>query len=156
MPLRPDQGPVRVAAEVANLKIIRDHVEAAAHAAAFPDVTVYDLVLAVDEAATNIIVHGYGGGTAAPGGETPPGAIEVDIRLDEPALIVTLRDQAQPFDPTATPIQAELPPLSERMPGGLGIFLMRKTMNELRYRRTPDGWNELTLVVLRPDRPQEG
>jgi anti-sigma regulatory factor (Ser/Thr protein kinase) len=44
----------------------------------------------------------------------------------------------------------ELPPLSERGPGGLGIFLIRKTMDEFHYRRTPDGWNELTLSIYKP------
>jgi anti-sigma regulatory factor (Ser/Thr protein kinase) len=102
------------------------------------------------------MIHGYGMPTAAaePGREL--GVVEVETRLDESALRVTLRDQARPFDPTAAPFQAELPPLTERMPGGLGIFLIRKTMDEIHYRRTPDGWNELTLIVFRPTRPEEG
>ena len=96
-----------------------------------------DLVLAVDEAATNIVMHGY---KAGPG---PAAVIEVEVVYRDPGLSVYLRDQAPPFDPTATPVVDELPPLTERGPGGLGIFLIRKTMDEFRYRRTPDGWNEL-------------
>lgn len=139
---------LRVTAELSNLRTIRDLVEAVAREGGFPDLKVYDLVLAVDEAATNVIMHGY---------KTPgAGVIEVDAQLDERDMRVTLRDQAPPFDPTATPVQVELPPLAERMPGGLGIFLMRKTLDEMRYRRTPDGWNELTLIMVRPSEPQEG
>ena len=144
-----------VAATLENLKLIRELVESLARTVNFPDVTIYDLVLAVDEAATNIVVHGYKSGDASTPRQRPPGIIEVDTRYEEPALRVTLRDQAPAFDPTAAPVQSELPPLDERMPGGLGIFLMRKTMDELHYRRTADGWNELTLVVLRPAHSKE-
>jgi serine/threonine-protein kinase RsbW len=145
-----------VSAKLTNLKLIRDHVEDAARGAGFPDLKVYDLVLAVDEAATNIMMHGYGvsAATAESGGEA--GVVEVETNLDDSTLRVTLRDQARPFDLTAAPVQTELPPLGERMPGGLGIFLIRKTMDEIRYRRTPDGWNELTLTVFRPTGPEEG
>lgn len=148
--------PLRVEARLDNLKVIRDHVEKLARAAGFADMRMYDLVLAVDEAATNILVHGYRVARGPEESKTAANVIEVDARFEAPALRVTLRDQAPPFDPTATPIQAELPPLAERMPGGLGIYLMRKTMDEIHYRRTPDGWNELTLVVLRSAGSQEG
>lgn len=148
-------APLRVTAELTNLKVIRDYVEAAARAASFPDEAIYDLVLAVDEAATNIMMHGYKTAPAS-SGDAQQGVIEVEARFDAPALRVTLRDQAPPFDPTAAPVETELPPLADRMPGGLGIYLMRKTMDEIHYRRTPDGWNELTLVMLRPDVSQEG
>ena len=148
-------APLRVTDELTNLKVIRDHAEAAARDADFPEEAIYDLVLAVDEAATNIMMHGYKSAPAPSHGEQP-GVIEVDAAFDGAALRVTLRDQAPPFDPTAAPVEAELPPLADRMPGGLGIFLMRKTLDEIHYRRTPDGWNELTLVMLRPDESQEG
>lgn len=149
-------GRLRVSAELTNLKLIRDHVEGVARQAGFPDVKVYDLVLAVDEASTNIMMHGYGIPAVSAGSTEEPGVVEVETSLDESALHVTLRDQARPFDPTAAPVQTELPPLGERMAGGLGIFLIRKTMDEIHYRRTPDGWNELTLIVYRPAGPQEG
>lgn len=147
---------LRVSAELTNLKLIRDHVEGVARQAGFPDLKVYDLVLAVDEAATNIMMHGYGVSAANEARAGEASVVEVQTSLDASALRVTLRDQAPPFDPTAAPVQTELPPLGERMPGGLGIFLIHKTMDEIGYRRTPDGWNELTLIMLRPTGPEEG
>ncbi len=102
-------------------------------------------MLAVDEAATNIVMHGYKGH-----GDPASAVVEVEVVYRAPVLSVFLRDQAQPFDPTATPVVDELPPLTERGPGGLGIFLIRKTMDEFRYRRTPDGWNELELAIYGP------
>jgi serine/threonine-protein kinase RsbW len=146
---------LRIEARLDNLKVIREYVEAVAHDAGLPEMKIYDLVLAVDEAATNILMHGYQV-TNQPGSREPAaGVVEVEARWEPPALRVTLRDQAPPFDPTLTPVAAELPPLAERMPGGLGIFLIRKTMDEIHYRRTPDGWNELTLVVLGPQETPE-
>lgn len=134
-----------VSARLENLRVIRRFVEEQAALAGFVGQGIDDLVLAVDEAATNIIVHGYGSRA-----EASSAPVEVEVALREGELSVRLRDQAPPFDPTATPVVDELPPLTERGPGGLGIFLMRKATDELRYRRTPDGRNELTLVIYRP------
>ena len=139
------QARLSVEARLENLKLIRDFVEAQANAAGFDDAKSYDLVLAVDEAATNIIMHGYGADNSA-----ADSVVEALAQRAATALSITLRDRARPFDPTAMPIMDELPPLVDRLPGGLGIFLIRKTMDGINYRRTADGWNELTLVLARP------
>ena len=52
---------------------------------------IYDLILAVNEVATNIVVHGYRG---------QPGAIEIELRRQGDAIEIRLRDQAPLFDPT--------------------------------------------------------
>ncbi len=141
---------LRVGARLENLRVIRRFVEEHARRAGFAGERLDDLILAVDEAATNIVMHGY---------QTPAGAelglIEVEVTFHDPAFSVMLRDQAPAFDPTATPIIDDLPPLTERGPGGLGIFLIRKTMDEFRYRRTADGWNELTLSIYKSADSQE-
>jgi serine/threonine-protein kinase RsbW len=139
-----------VSAVLENLHAIRSFVDLQARQAGFEGQRVDDLVLAVDEAATNIIVHGYAAHTD--GASLP---VEVEVRFRDPILSVILRDQARPFDPTAAPVIDELPPLTERGPGGLGIFLIRKTMDDFRYRRTEDGWNELTLSISRRPGRQE-
>jgi serine/threonine-protein kinase RsbW len=134
---------LRVQAVLENLRIIRQFVEEQAQAAGFPPARIDDLVLATDEAATNIVMHGYRGDVS------PAAVIEVEVASDSRELQVHLRDNARPFDPTATPVIDHLPPPTEREPGGLGIFLMRKTTDALRYRQTPDGRNELTLILYR-------
>lgn len=141
---------LRVSAVLQNLRTIRRFVEVQATQAGFGGQRLDDLILAVDEAATNIIMHGY-----KDRGEDASAVVEVEVVFQAPVLSVILRDQAPPFDPTKTPVIDELPPLTERGPGGLGIFLIRKTMDEFRYRRTPDGWNELVLAVHRPPDSQE-
>lgn len=146
-------APLRVAAALENLKVIRRYVAEQGARAGFSggvsSARLDDLVLAVDEAATNIILHGYGS-AGLPG----TGVIEASVVAAGPALSVTLRDQAPPFDPTAAAADA-LPPLKDRGPGGLGIFLIRKSVDDFRYRRTSDGWNELMLAIHKPAHTKE-
>jgi serine/threonine-protein kinase RsbW len=141
---------MRVPAVLENLRVIRRFVGECGSRAGFARPRLDDLILAVDEAATNIMLHGYKGWS-----EPASPVVEVEVLFRDPVLAVFLRDQAPPFDPTATATVDKLPPLAERGPGGLGIFLIRKTMDEFRYRRTADGWNELVLAIYRVTDPQE-
>jgi serine/threonine-protein kinase RsbW len=128
---------LRVAANLQYLATIRCFiVEAATVLVAEPSV-IPRLELAVDEAATNIIVHGYRGQS---------GRIEVEVGREGPDLIVCLRDDAPPFDPTTVP-----PPDLSRSPlewgpGSLGLYLIRQIVDEIHYHRTTTGGNELTLI----------
>ena len=128
---------LQVAAEVENLGAIRHFVEERAVALGADSEAVADMILAVNEAATNIIVHGY---------QNLPGVVEVEIRQDQADLWVTLRDQAPNYDPTRAPVPDVNLPLSARRLGGMGVHMMRHYTDELRYRVTPDGKNELTLI----------
>lgn len=96
-----------------------------------------DLLLALTEAVTNVIIHGY---------QNSPGPIEVAVGAEPGALITVLSDYAPPFDLTQAPIPDTTLPLEKRRPGGMGVHLIRHLTDEIRYRRTPDGENELTLV----------
>jgi len=96
-----------------------------------------DLVLAVDESATNIIMHGYRG---------QPGDIEVEIRRAPDAVVIYLRDRAPPFDPTRLPAPDVTLPLEQRPIGGLGVYLTRQLMDSVTHRLTSQGGNELTLI----------
>lgn len=122
-------------AEFSNLESIRQFVEQAAGSG--DPKAIAEMVLAVDEAVTNIIQHGYQG---------KPGAIEIGVRYKGKDLHVVIRDKAAFFDPRSVPAPDLTLPLSERKPGGLGIFLMRKLTNNINFRRTPDGRNELELI----------
>lgn len=106
-----------------------------------------DLVQAVDEAATNIIVHGYRG---------EPGNIELTAELVGDDIVVTLEDRAPTFDPTrvAEP-DLSIPPM-QRKPGGMGVHLMRVGMDRMKHRARPGGGNILTLTRSRAGRPKEG
>lgn len=126
-----------ITADVKRLAAVRQFIEqAAAHLGATTQV-IDDLVLSVDELVTNIIQHGYQG---------QPKPIDILVRRAGNACVVQLRDEASPFDPTQMPEPDTTLPLHLRPVGGLGIFLARRRMDTMTYRRTHDQHNEITLT----------
>lgn len=127
----------RIAAKLQHLAAIRRYVQKRAKALGVGPAIVPDVVLAVDEAATNVIVHGYWG---------RPGELEIEMDREGQSLIIRLRDEAEPFDPTQVqPPDVSLPP-EERALGGLGIYMIRQVMDRVSHRILPHGGNELTMV----------
>lgn len=98
---------------------------------------VTELVIAINEAVTNVLVHGYRG---------RPGYIEIEISCTDATLTVCLQDRARVFDPTAVPAPDITLPLDQRQPGGLGVYMMRQFTHQMQYRVCPAGGNELTLI----------
>jgi anti-sigma regulatory factor (Ser/Thr protein kinase) len=101
------------------------------------DEAVGDLVQAVDELVCNVIEHGYGHGTNGP--------VEVRVAHDEGRIVITIVDQAPPFDPTAYPTPDLSLPLERRPLGGMGVHLARTLTDGMRHRILPGGGNEITL-----------
>jgi serine/threonine-protein kinase RsbW len=128
---------LRMDAQLENLSAIRDFVEDTATNLNVAPAAIPNIVLAVDEMVTNIIVHGYQGRA---------GSIEIDVTTRGDALFVQLRDQAPPFDPTTMPPPDLSIPFDDRPPGGLGIYLTRKVMDEVQHRVTTAHGNDLTLI----------
>jgi serine/threonine-protein kinase RsbW len=128
---------LRIEAELSNLSAIRRFVEEKATGLGVDPDGVSDMLLAVNEAGSNVILHGYQG---------QPGTIEIELSRRGESLVVRLRDQASPFDPTSVPPPDVTLPLEQRPYGGMGIHLIRQLMDEVTYRVTPQGGNELTLV----------
>ncbi|MEW6717104.1 MAG: ATP-binding protein [Chloroflexota bacterium] len=120
-----------------NLSQVRDFVAELAKQAGFVDKVIYRVILAVDEAFTNIIDHAYGGEGL--------GDIECTCQITEEGLTVRLRDQGNRFDPTLVPEPEIKKSLHEVSPRGVGLFLMRQIMDEVSYEFTDKG-NELTMV----------
>jgi serine/threonine-protein kinase RsbW len=128
---------LRVPANVAQLAMIRSFVEQHARALNADAAVADDLVLAINEVATNIVVHGY---------RSQPGEIEIEMRQLGDAIELRLRDQAPLFDPTRVPAPDLNLPLHTRPLGGMGVHVTRQVMDSMRYRVTPAGGNELILV----------
>lgn len=100
-----------------------------------PDV-VFDVSLSLDELVTNIVSYGF------PDGEKSK--IEVNITLNETEILIELIDCGIEFDPTKIPDADVTLSIDERRIGGLGIFFVRKKMNEIKYARV-NNRNVLTL-----------
>jgi serine/threonine-protein kinase RsbW len=119
---------------------IRDYVGLKARAARFADKDVYAIQLATDEAASNIIEHAYAGYSNAD--------FELTCIFEHNRLIITLLDHGKSLDLSKVEKPDVKADLSKRKIGGLGIYLMRKLMDEVRYEVTSSG-NLLTLIKRR-------
>lgn len=101
----------------------------------------FDIQMAVDEACTNIIEHGYRGD------ET--GTIEISCRQTREGCTITIRDFGRTFDPDAVPEPDTEAPLEERPIGGLGLFFMRQLMDEVHFQFDEERGNLLTMTKRR-------
>jgi anti-sigma regulatory factor (Ser/Thr protein kinase) len=128
---------LHIAAELNNLAETRRFVEETASALGVDPAVVPGVILAVDEAVSNIIAHGYRG---------QAGTVEIELSREGDALVIRLRDEAAPFDPTSVPPPDLTLSLEQRTPGGMGIHLIRQIVDEMTHRVMPQGGNELTLV----------
>lgn len=125
------------AAVVRDLNDMREFLEHAVVTLGGSDDDAGDLVLAVNEAVTNVLLHGY---------DNQPGPVALCVEVEAGELRVILSDNAPLFDPTQVPPPDIYLPLEDRPLGGLGVHMMRQLTDELQYRVTPDGGNELTFV----------
>jgi anti-sigma regulatory factor (Ser/Thr protein kinase) len=96
------------------------------------------LELAVEEAVVNICLYAY---------EVPPGELIVRVGSAEDQFVVELIDEGVPFDPLGVDEPDLRAPAGERQVGGLGIFLVRRVMDEVAYRR--DGASNILRLVIR-------
>ena len=126
---------LKVRADLGQLRRIREFVTDSASALGAEPTSFDDLRLAVDEAVTNIITHGYEGA----------GDIELELSSEGSDLIVRLCDNAPSFDPNlAPPADLRLPGDRDK-PGGLGVYLMQSAMDEIIHRSIETG-NELVMT----------
>lgn len=99
-------------------------------------ILVMNLNLALEEAVSNIILYAY------------PGQLgeEISIKASEAkeSILFIISDNGIEFDPTVLPLVDITLSAEEREIGGLGIFLIHKIMDEVKYERI-EGKNVLTI-----------
>ncbi len=123
-------------ADLGQLSKIREFVLESATTLGVDPAAFDDLRLAVDEAVTNILTHGYDGS----------GNIELDMFADGSDLVIRLRDTAPPFNCTLAAASEPGPAQEREKPGGgFGLFLIRNAMDKLVHRKLENG-NELTMI----------
>jgi anti-sigma regulatory factor (Ser/Thr protein kinase) len=84
----------------------------------------FPLETAVDEASTNVIKHAYGG---------RGGFFEISCDMQGGDIVIRIRDRGKPFDQASVPQPDVNADLEDRKIGGLGIYIMRKMMDEVKY-----------------------
>ncbi len=128
---------VQFAAKFEFLDEIREFVGEIARNGGFSDKDVYNIQLATDEAASNIIEHAYE--------NRSDGVLDLSCGVKGDRITIVLIDYGESFDPSEVPLPDLKADLSDRKIGGLGIFLMRKLMDEVHYEPRPDKSNVLTM-----------
>jgi serine/threonine-protein kinase RsbW len=132
---------LRFPARFEFLDEIRDFVAKVAREGGFSDKVIYSLQLAADEAASNIIEHAYAGVQDA--------HLDVTCKVDDDHIVIIMQDTGKPFDPSSVQDPNIAADLSERQIGGLGVYLMRKIMDTVRYETHPRTGNMLIMTKRR-------
>jgi len=117
---------------------IREFVGDTARQVGFSDKEVYAIQLAADEASSNIIEHAYAG--------EKDGKLEVECSIFDGGIKIVMRDRGKSFNPSNVPEPNVKADLSDRKIGGLGMYLMRKLMDEVTYESTAELGNILTMI----------
>lgn len=112
-------------------------VESELEKACCPMKTALSLTVAIEEIFVNVAHYAY------PSGGTATLAIEHD--RDKNELLFRMTDSGVPFNPLAKPDPDVTLPAEKRKIGGLGIFMMKKTMDEVFY-ANENGENILTMI----------
>ncbi|RKY40217.1 MAG: ATP-binding protein [Candidatus Omnitrophota bacterium] len=126
-----------VSAKLANLSKLIDFIVEGAKNAGFDEKSIAQIKLASEEIIVNVMSYAYKGGE---------GHVEVSYTFhDDGTMEIEITDWGVAFDPLSLPEPDVAAPLNDRKIGGLGIYLARKVMDEVRYKRV-DNKNVVTLI----------
>jgi anti-sigma regulatory factor (Ser/Thr protein kinase) len=127
----------RLKNQASELNALCDHLEGFCHAMGLDKKYLFEINLALDELFTNIISYGYE--------DKKEHAVRIEISCLGEALHIRIEDDGRPFNPTTAEAPNVKCILEDRDIGGLGIFLIKKVMDKIVYRREK-GKNVLILV----------
>ena len=131
---------LKIANETKNLTLLRNFVTEVATEMEIPGTERNKIILAVDEAVSNIIEHAYD--------SSSEGKNEISVMLISSAeqVEITITDSGREFDPTEIKDPNIKLHINEGRKNGLGIFLMRQIMDEVRYTFRAGVENQLVMV----------
>jgi serine/threonine-protein kinase RsbW len=129
---------LKVKSSTDNLSAIRDFVKLAAEDFNIQKDIAGKIVLAVDEACTNVVKHAYQ--------YSPDGDITIKLGIENDRFVISITDNGRTFDPELVPDPDIRKYHKERKIGGLGMFLMKKLMDEVTYKTLPNNRNQVVLV----------
>ena len=128
---------ITIAATVENIDVVTDFVNEQLESCDCPIKAQMQIDIAIDELFSNIAHYAYNP-------ETGDATVRVEVVEDPMAVVITFIDKGIPYDPLKkadpnTALSAE-----EREIGGLGIFMVKKTMDDITY-EYKDGRNILKI-----------
>ena len=123
--------------DIAEIGRLEQFIEEIGNSFSLSPELIFNLNLVLEEAVVNVINYAYPQGTKE--------LIHLSAALHQDSIVFVLTDTGKEFDPTLAP-EADINLSAQERPiGGLGIFLIRKIMDEVKYERI-EGKNILTLV----------
>jgi len=123
-------------AEISEIPRVSAALENVMLGHSFSNEEILDAQLAVEEAVTNIIMHGY---------EGHAGEIHITCHATRGIIEIQIEDTAPLFNPLSVPDPDVTTDIQDRRMGGLGIFLIRRVMDDVMY-RNDQGKNILVLI----------
>ena len=132
-----DQLKLKIEGKLENLSLIGEFIGDSMREFGLDNRKIFNVQMAVDEACTNIIEYGYA---------NEEGMIDIACQRRGEEIVVVIKDEGKPFDPTSVQPPDLNASLEERKTGGLGIYFMKTLMDEVRY-EFKEGKNVLTMVV---------
>jgi len=129
---------LKVKSELKNLPKIQNFIHKVAQKLRLNEQTKLDLQLVIEEAYTNIVQHAY---------EGKKGKVKLNVEYQGGNLILVFTDYGKLFDPEAVPLPDLTPDDIDKIPeGGLGLYLMRQMMDEVKFTFDAKKGNKLTMV----------
>lgn len=133
---------INVNADTKNLKVIADFIEKKLEERRLKSEIIDEVVVAVDEAATNVIKHSYK--------EKADEYMKILLKVIPGKIVVSIFDKGIIFEPNKIPVPELSKSLNARSIGGLGIFLMKRFMDEVTfYFKGTDGRDENEVRMVK-------
>ena len=126
-----------IAATVENIETVTDFVNRELEALDCPMKAQMQIDIAIDELFGNIAYYAYNP-------ETGDATVRVEVIEDPMSVVITFIDKGVPYDPLAQADPDTTLSLEERSIGGLGVFMVKKTMDDVTY-EYKDGQNILKI-----------
>jgi len=128
---------LNVDALVENIPLVTDFVDRQLEELDCPIKAQTQIDIAIDEIMANIASYAYNP-------EVGPATVRVEVLNDPLAVSITFIDRGIPFDPLKKDDPDTTLALEDRGIGGLGIFMVKKTMDAISY-EYKDGQNILMI-----------
>jgi serine/threonine-protein kinase RsbW len=128
---------LKVKSKTENLSIIRDFINSSAEDAGLKADVIESIILAVDEACTNIIKHAYK--------SFPDGELIIKTKSTLNRFVISITDFGNSFEPEMIPEPDLQKYYRQRRVGGLGMYLMKTLMDDVKYVSVPGKYNEVLL-----------
>lgn len=131
---------IRLPNRLKYLSTVADFLKSVCQNQEVPTKDIEDILLAVDEASTNVIKYAYQVG--------PINYFKVRVSVDRELVQIDLLDQGKRFNPLEIPLldMKDITEDGKEKNVGMGVYFMKKVMDDIRYHYSPNEGNHLILI----------